>query len=294
MTTEHEGERVVSGPITDDDIGRVAGFLARTMDSGVTAQGWEQAMRPPWSVDQPNHGYMLTKGDEVVGAYLAIYSERRIEGRIESICNLAAWSVVEEERVHSVRLLRALLRQKQYHFTDLSPSGSVVEINEQLGFSSLDNRTELIPCLPIPPLPGRPRARILTGSAEIERALSDEERQIHLDHRDTAVHQVVIQARNGASLVLFRRERLKRLPLFATVLHVTDPDVFHAGVGALGAHLLVRYRIAGLLVEPRLVGGAIPGRSFSITPPRTRMYRSTSLDPGKIDYLYSELATVAW
>ena len=57
-----------------------------------------------------------------------------IDGRVERFCNLGAWCVLPEHRFHALRLLKALLAQDGYHFTDLSPSGNVVGLNERLGF----------------------------------------------------------------------------------------------------------------------------------------------------------------
>ena len=43
------------------------------------------------------------------GAYLALYSERDIDGRTERFCNLAAWCVMDEYRSFGLMLLKALL-----------------------------------------------------------------------------------------------------------------------------------------------------------------------------------------
>ena len=79
----------------------------------------------PWKVERPTTASCSSTDDAVVGAYLAFYSERTIDGRAERFCNLGAWCVLPEHRFHSLRLLKALLAQDGYHFTDLSPSGNV-------------------------------------------------------------------------------------------------------------------------------------------------------------------------
>src|SRR5262245_23889017 len=112
-------------PITDADIRTVAEFLHQKMASDVTAADWRRAMSPPWDVEQPNHGYLLRANGNVVGAYLAFYSERLVNGRRRRICNLGAWGVDDESRATGLQLIRSLLRQRGYTFTDLSPSGSV-------------------------------------------------------------------------------------------------------------------------------------------------------------------------
>ena len=113
---------------------------------------------------------MLLDGDEVVGAQLAFYSERSIDGRRERFCNLGAWCVLPEYRFHSLRLLKAALGQQGYHFTDLSPSGNVVDINSRLEFRFLDTTTILVPNLPWPSRPGR--SVISSDPALIERTLT--------------------------------------------------------------------------------------------------------------------------
>ena len=79
-------------PITEQDAERVDGFLRANLNPRVDSAG---SLQVPWSVDAPNHGFMLVSDeDEVLGAHLAFYSERTIAGRRERFCNLAAWCVL--------------------------------------------------------------------------------------------------------------------------------------------------------------------------------------------------------
>ena len=112
-------------PIADAEMDAVASFLHRNLNNRLSVSEWLSAMSAPWKADAPNSGFMLRDGERVVGVYLAFYSERTIAGRTERFCNLASWAVHKDFRVHSVRLLKALLAQDGYHFTDLGPSGNV-------------------------------------------------------------------------------------------------------------------------------------------------------------------------
>ena len=116
--------RVELRPITAADTAAVGRFLHEHLNSRVPAEAWARATRVPWSVESPNAGFMLLDGDAVVGAHLAYYSEREIGGRSERFCDLGAFCVLPDHRFHSLRLLKALLAQDGYHFTDLSPSGT--------------------------------------------------------------------------------------------------------------------------------------------------------------------------
>ena len=72
-------------------------------------------------------------------------------------------------RLHGLRLLKAVLRQEGYHFTDLSPSGNVVGINERLRFRFLDTTTALVPNLPWPTWPGRDLHQLRSGADRAHR-----------------------------------------------------------------------------------------------------------------------------
>jgi hypothetical protein len=282
-------------PITDADVRPVAEFLHAHLNTRVPADSWADAMRVPWQVDAPNHGFALVDeangADAIVGAYLAFYSTRQIEGRTERFCNLGAWCVRPGQRLHSVKLLKALLAQDGYHFTDLSPSGNVVPLNTRLKFRFLDTTTALMPNLPWPSLPGR--YRISSDPAVIEATLTGGELRLYRDHaRTRAAHHVVLTRGDQWCYVIFRRDRRRNLPLFASILHVSDPALFRAMTRPLSRHLLLRHGIVASLAELRVVNHR-PRPSLLLRAHRRKMFRSP-LEPDQIDYLYSELVCVAW
>lgn len=234
---------------------------------------------------------MLDDG-EVVGAYLAFYSEREIDGQNLRFCNLAAWCVLPDYRLHAVKLLTRLLRQPGYHFTDLSPSGNVIAINERLNLAHLDTTTALMPNLPWPSLGGR--TRVTEKPAVIDGVLTDAERKLYRDHRNArAALQLVMIDGDEHCYVVFRRDRRKDLPLFGSVLYVSNPTLFVKRAKAFGRHLLLRHAIPFTLMELRVVGTQ-PTPSLRLGSSRVKMFKSDSLQPHQIDDLYSELACVAW
>lgn len=280
-------------PIRDAQVGEVAAFLHTRLNPRVPAAAWAATMQRSWGVAAPNHGFLLRAGTDVVGAYLALYSQRPGTAHGRPVCNLAAWCVLPDHRAHSVRLLRAVLRQQGWVFTDLSPSGAVVPLNERLGFVRVDTTTSLVPCLPWPTLPARVRLR--AGADAVRPLLSPEQRVVLDDHAHAAAaHHVVLEHGGRRCWVVYRRDRRKGLPLFASLLHVSDPEVFAAGLHRFARHLLVR-GVPVLLLEERLVGGYRPAVSRRLRSPRPKMLRGEGFGPGDLpDYLYSELATVAW
>lgn len=279
-------------PIVEDDLGAIGSFLHRNLNSRVSAAGWSSALKVPWAVDAPNYGFQLVVAHRIVGAYLGFYSDRLIDGSLERFCNLGAWCVLEEYRAEGLRLLRAMLGQRGYHFTDLSPSGNVLGLNERLRFTRVDSPIALVPALPWP----SPRGiRVSSSSVDLDRLLDEDAARIYRDHRDTAAARHVVIARGAESCyVVFRRDRRKGIPGFATILYVSDPTLFRAALRPFASHLLLRHRLPGLLVEDRVVGGPLRGSAHLARLRRPKMLRSERVRPDQIDYLYSELTCVAW
>ncbi len=274
------------------DVPRVAAFLQAHLNERVSAADWARAVDVPWEVDRPNAGFMLLDGDEVVGAQLAFYSERLVDGRPERFCNLGAWCVLPDYRLAGLRLLKAALAQEGYHFTDLSPSGNVVRINERLGFRFLDTTTALVPNLPWPSLPGR--CTISSAPALIERTLDGPELQLYRDHAAAgAARHVVLVAGDEWCYVIFRKDRRKDLPLFASLLHVSNPQLLRRLARPFARHLLVRHGAVATLAEERILGYR-PRLARQLGAPRRKMLRSAELEPDDVDDLYSELVCVAW
>lgn len=284
--------RVEVMPIGDDDLPEVGAFLHRHLNDRISPDGWMAAAQVPWQVDAPNHGFRLLAEGDLVGVYLAFYSSRDIAGRIERFCNMGAWCVMPNHRLHSLLLLRAMLAQKGYHFTDLSPSGNTIPVNERLRFVHLDTRTALMPNLPWPICLGN--GRVISDHAAIERILSGAELEIYRDHaRAGAARHVVVTHGADHCYVIFRKDRRKGLPCFASVLYVSDRDVFIRVARRIGRYLLLHHAVAATLMELRVIGARPPG-SFLLAASRPKMFRSDSLSPDQIDYLYSELACVPW
>ena len=278
-------------PITDADLPEVAQFLGEHFPADTPADQWADAWLAAVNLpdsDAPNHGFLLRAGGQVVGANAAMYSTRIIDGRKEHICNLAVWSVAPEYRQHSTRLVQAILGQQGWHFTDLSPSETVQRLNLRLGFRYLDTTTALIPNLPWPSLPGR--VRVSADPAVIEATVTGQVRLYYHDHVGCrwVRHLVLIQGDHWCYLQ-WRKERRKSLPLFASIRYASNPSLLRRAFGPLGRHLLLSHNALATLVELRVSGGRIRP-SLLLRKSKPRMYKSATLGPDKIDYLYSEIS----
>ncbi|GAA1222344.1 hypothetical protein [Rhodoglobus aureus] len=283
---------VSTHPITPEDAASVSEFLHEHLDDRVSSAAWKQLILPPWKHVGPNHGFQLVTDDGVVvGAYVAIYSKRDVDGVTIDVCNLAAFCVLEAFRMHSLRLIRALLKQPNFVFTDLSPSGNVVAMNERLGFHRLDTATRLV--VNLPHIHGR-GLRLTSDPVALDRVLVGRDARVYRDHRDAAAAEHLLVEREGNyGYLMFRRDRRKGLQLFATPLYVGgSSECIESSWGAVRSHLLSS-GLVFTLAEHRVLGFA-RGLGTTLANPRSKMFRGSGIQADQVDYLYSELALVEW
>lgn len=280
------------GPINDSDLPDVATFLGTNFPPDTPPDEWAAAWQQTVNTDgsnAPNHGFMLRAGNEVVGAYPAIYSTRTINGRTEQFCNLAVWFTSPRYRHHSIRMLKAIIAQDGWHFTDLTPIEAVQKLNLRLGFKYLDTTTRLVPNLPWPWLPNQ--VKVSSNPTLIDSSLTGEARTFYRDHaRCKWARHLVLVKDDQSCYVQWRRERHKNLPIFSSIRYVSNPAFLRQAYPVVGRHLLVRFGAVGTLVEDRVIGGKIHP-SLAIRKAKARMYKSDTLHPENIDYLYSEITS---
>jgi hypothetical protein len=272
--------------ITDADLPDVADFLRANLNDRVP---WDRTCSAPWTVDAPNHGFMIRDGQRVVGTLLALYSQRTVSGRPERFCNLGSWCVLPEYRARSISLLNTALAQNGYHFTVLSPNTGSEEILGWLKFRALDTSAALIPNLPWPTLPGG--TQISADPAVIEQMLVGTDLKIYRDHvQALATHHLVLSRGGQPCHVMYRESRHKSGLVLAVILHVSNPELFHRALMPLTRHLLIRHGLVATVAELRIIGRK-PTLAFPLSR-RPKLYRSASLESAQIDDLYSELVCV--
>ena len=285
-------ERADVRPITDEDLQAVAGFLHDRLNPRVTRASWGALLTPPWAVTAPNHGYQLCAGGRIVGAYVAVYSEREVDGEQRRFCNLAAFCVLEDHRADGLRLIRAILAQRGYEFTDFSPSGNVVALNRRLGFTALDTATRLAPNLPRLPRRG---LTVSEDPLRVASVLTGPDARVYRDHRNApAARHIVVTAAGEYAYLVVRKDRRKRLPVFVSPLYVGGSrELLSSAWPQVGSHLLLRHGALATLGERRVLG-FVPALGIDLGTPRAKMLRSLTVPVTSVDYLYSELALLEW
>lgn len=285
-----DGARVHVHPITPDDTAAVSVFLHDHLNSALPPRQWRSLLEPPWDATAPNSGFMLVQDARIVGAYAAVYSRRVVAGEKVAFCNLAAFCVLDPYRMHSLRLARAILAQPGYEFTDFSPSGSVVALNERLGFRRLDTASVLCVNAPLPPRRG---LTVTSEPSELAEVLHGEDLAVYRDHRATAARHVAVARGERYAYLIVRRERRKRLPWFAVPVYAAgDIGLLREAWPQLLSHLGLRLRLPFTLAEPRVLGFA--PRGYRPSRSRPKMFRSQRVDAAQIDGLYSELVLLEW
>lgn len=275
-------------PIQDNNLEEFCEFLHQHLNPQIPVAGWVQAFSVNWIADRPNYGFLLRDDSgRVVGGIGAIYSEQMIRGQPEHFCNISSWCVLEDYRSQSMRLAMAVVLQKGYHFTDLTPTAVVADSLRFLKFKPLDSDRTAIFNLPWPSF-GISSVQILTDPKEIETVLPNESARIFHDNRGFPWLKYAAVGRPGAfCAVIFRQGALKRLPS-ADIVWLSDSELFTRYYRPLGSYLLFHLGMATTFVESRFLTGA-PLLSSQLTGYNHKMYRSDTLRDSDIANLYTEL-----
>lgn len=270
-------------------------LLARFPTPRMTKEDWRWMLfRNAWS-DNPCHGFALYADGKAVGFIGTIFSERHLLGRMERICSLSSWIVLEEHRNASLLLLRPILALRDYTIVNLTPSDSVYEIFSKLGFKTLESERLLLP--PLPRV--AEAARAVSGSATLSpdvlsKELIGEERTIYRDLRASPVARHLLLRQGGRKCYLVATPIHKKGLPFAEIQYIGDRALFWENRILAHAALFRSTGAVGLMVDSRYQSGSPP--PLSLRWPSRRLYRPTreEIAPELIDGLYSELMGLRW
>lgn len=269
--------------VTAQTLPEFAQFLHQHLQQTRTPEDWRTGLRQHWLGEQPNYGFVLRQGSEIVGGIGAYYAEREVQGRRERFCNITSWCVLEAYRQNSMRLALSVLSQPGFHFTDFSPTQVVGTTLRFFKFKELDERVAVILNLPGWPHRG---VQVLDTPWQIEVELQGEALKIYQDHAIYPWLQHVLLGRPGQWChIIYKRQTFKQLPA-ATVLYLSDPAVFTRDHACL-AHYFLRRGLITSHVECRFLA-MVPGWYKVRAGFNRKLFLSDTLDAADIDYLYSE------
>jgi hypothetical protein len=276
--------------IQSGDLLEVGQFLQENWKRRVSPDEWVASLIHPWSASRPNFGMQLRSEGRVVGVLCAIYSDQEIDGRLERFCNPHTWCVSKEHRAGSIGLVLQLLRQRGYHFTMFTPNSIVTKVFLGLRFRVLEDTLLYVPNLPVP-LRRDDSAFVEVDADGISKRLEAKQRQVFEHHRSIPwLRFVAFGGREGACLVVYKRERWKRLGC-ARIVYISCARRFELYRGLLMRHLLVNERMATSRVEARFLQ-VIPRLAYRTKRLQPKLVLSRTLPDSGIVDLYSELVAL--
>ncbi|XHS77515.1 hypothetical protein ACFJGW_17585 [Burkholderiaceae bacterium UC74_6] len=270
-------------PVSADTLGEFAAFLHEHLNPALSIEGWVKALSHHWGEEpRPNHGYVLRDEGRIVGGIGALYASRSIQGKLHKTCNITSWCVLDDYRKQSMRLAMALTDQPGWDYTDFSPTEVVGGVLRFLKFTPLDERQTVLLALPWLLAGGQSYSR----QQDIESHLHGEALQQYRDHKDFPwLRHVIVGSGSDWCHVIYKRMDFKGLPA-ARVWHVSRPELLAQYWRRL-ANALLWQGFASIHLETRRAPADLwPTKVRSGF--NAKVYRSDTLLPGEIDYLYSE------
>ncbi len=277
-------------PIQRDDLDDVARFLHENLSSRIPPETWRGSFTHDWSVERPNYGFMLLADGVIAGVLCAIYSDQEISGRLEKFCNPHSWCVLDAYRKQSVDLVVQLLKQKNLHFTMLSPNPSVAEVFRFFRFKSMDTRTWLAPNIPVP----KRWSRSMLVTAEPDKIASHlsgaAKRNFEAHRRIPWLEHVLFGDHEGYCHVVFKVGRWRRLRC-ADVLYASSRRGFRRHFRQLTSFWLRSRGIVWTRAEARLAGFK-PMLAVELKRYQPKFFLSERLTESEVQNLYTELVAL--
>lgn len=244
---------------------------------------FQQLFMPRWGSDEKHVGFILEENGQAVGYLGTLFSVREINGRIEKFCNLNCWIVKEEYRSEGLPLLFQVLKMKDVTVTNFT-GNRVASILRKFDFKVLDKTLKIL--LPIPAFGDG--CELIFDYARIASLLDAQNRKAFEDHREFKYLFVLLKAKDGISLLSFKKVKRKQLPVLE-LHYLSGRDVFLKHIRHVLLSLCMRTGAVGLMVGEHLLGGGSIPISITIPQRQMRLFRSTTVSIEEMDTMYSEL-----
>lgn len=275
--------------IQTEHLAEVGQFLHVNLNPRFSAAQWISSVTHSWAKVRPNFGMQLHDGDQLVGVFLAIYSDQLIDGKLEHFCNPHSWCVLNTHRQHGIGLVLNLVKQKGYHFTMFTPNKIVTEVFRGLKFKELDNRQYR--CINLPALT-TPQGKTFCESDlnQIAARLTGQDRLDFEAHRKIPwLNFVAFGSGNEACWVIYKPDRWKRMPA-AWIMHVSNPDCYDLFNGVLRSHLFFKGFVTSK-IEARWLKVS-PSFAWHELRTQPKLFQSKSLGDQHVRDVYSELMSL--
>ncbi len=268
------------------DFERVYPLLAELNVPYITKENWQQLFINHWNVEEDYHGFMLLDQDNVVGFFGLIFSRRTIRGESYKFCNLTSWIVKQAYRKHSMSLLYAVLKLKDYTLTDLTATKVAYKIFKKFDFQDGETHVRIIPWF-ISLFHGVRKCLLTWDPHVIAGILKGENLKIFEDHKEFPCIHLVFHSPGGSCYCVLTKIKKKGLA-FGHIHYLSDKEFFcRDGVAAVFA-VCRRLNVIGLYIDEQRLKGEHVFPSVSLKLNQPKIFRSNDVGKEDIDSLYSE------
>jgi hypothetical protein len=259
--------------------------------TGMNRDKWFQLLSTRRSARYDHFGYVLMEEEKAVGFLGAMFYERTIGGREESLCNLFCWYVLEEYRSGkgSLLLLLAAVRNRYTTITSLTSSAEALPIYERFQFTPLETKVRIF-CVR-PSVSRGSSIEFISDPGVLESRLNSRDRKLFQDHRFPACHHLMLVSRDHDQpycYLVYNRVRKKGL-YFTQICFISNAELFNGAFSRLQWFFFRHNRTLLTVMDKRLLAGLSPGPGLDYTLRYPRLFRSVGLQPEQVDNLYTEL-----
>lgn len=270
--------------------------LLLELDNTHSTEKWRSIFDYKWESDEGYVGYALVDDRKVVGFNGTIFSRRIIDGKEVRFCNLTSWTVKEQYRSESLRLVFPILNLKGYTLTNLTMNDRAWDITKRLGFKNLDTKIRLL--FPVPELSGSSKKDppvIVSEQARVVAILDPVNLKIFRDHLQYSCGHLVIHDKYGYCYLLYTSKHYKKFNCvvpYGHIHYISNRTIFLKHLNKIKRYFLKSQRYLFLAVDERLMGNKPTPHSKVYQLKIPRMYKSEILTGDQVDNLYSELVVL--
>lgn len=256
-----------------------------------TEQDWRNVFDYAWDTDEGHCGYAMIRDDALIGMMGMVFSKRWIDQQWQPFCNLHTWWVREDQRGHSMMMLRPLKKLSQrYTMTHFTPCDRIRAVTKKLGFEDLNSQLRIL-------LPqGRSTAispsddfELVFEPERIQTLLSESDRKLFVDHQPYGLGNLAVRFGDSICYVIYAHVMRHRFP-YCHVHYIGERGLYAKFEPAIRAAITSRHRVRFLALDERLCDGIPLRRSFRFWAPSNALFRSAVVKPHQIDHLYSDVA----
>jgi hypothetical protein len=286
-----EGTMFEIQEVLENDFDATYPLLLTFNNQDISRDRWRRLFTRNWEKHDKPLGYKLVAGSSVVGFVSLIFSERNIRNNRELFCNISSYIVDPDYRKYSIELLYPLLELKKCTCTSFTPSPTAYEILVNLfSFTVLEEEEIVLPITPSHSVRNS-SSRIIEYHQDLQgmfiKNLLDSEKTIFSDHLRFDCRHLLIETKDNLIYAIFKLVKYKRIPL-AKLYYLSNQKLFMTVVKSIRYRLCRVLGVLGIIIDSRFYSNTdmMLSKKYRLKTPM--LCKTENLEPGDIDYLYSE------